>query len=90
MDSKNDIRQLQQLCDAIAITLDALRRIAPTAWNGAARNDMGWIPAPGFGAQAGGARLEHSAWPEWTVAAPPPWPAMAWPTIGGWGPRRVF
>lgn len=102
MDNKNDIRQLQQLSDAIAITLDAIRRIAPAAWNGAARSDMGWNPAPGFGAAAG-TRLEHSAWPgmearfehsAWPAPMaggwPSPWPNAAWPMTGFWGPRRPF
>jgi hypothetical protein len=82
MDSKNDIRQLQQLNDAIAITLDAIRRVAPAAWSGmAARNEMGWIPAPGAMGAPGerGARLEHSAWPAWGMEQQPvPMQAQGW------------
>jgi len=76
---RTDIGQLQRLHDAIAITLDAIRRIAATSGpDYRTITAGGWIPAPpvdsGIGAPR--ARFEHSAWqPSWppSFAHRAPW-----------------
>lgn len=74
---RTDIGQLQRLHDAIAITLDAIRRIAATSGADPRTTSGAWIPAPPVdaGLAANRARFEHSAWqPSWQpFAQPAPW-----------------
>lgn len=94
MHFRSDIGQLQRLHDAIAITMDAIRRIAATSaeLNGRT-NGNAWIPAPPMetSSPANRARFEHSAWqPSWPMppgqaarfhhsAWQPSWPSSAQP-----------
>lgn len=96
MHLRTDLGQLQRLYDAIAITMDAIRRIAVTSGDiGARANAAGnWIPAPPAetGAQPSAPRFEHSAWqqqPSWPASPIPqnPAPWLEWPrgiSHAGW------
>lgn len=94
MHFRTDIGQLQRLHDAIAITMDAIRRIAAASADLNGRtNANAWIPAPPIetGIPANRARFEHSAWqPSWPIppgqaarfhhsAWQPSWPSPAQP-----------
>ncbi len=75
---RTDIGQLQRLHDAIAITLDAIRRIAATSPADLRTTSGPWIPAPPVdaGPASNRTRFEHSAWqPSWQApfAQPAPW-----------------
>lgn len=74
MQFRTDFGQLQRLHDAIAITMDAIRRIAIASADGNIRaNGSAWIPAPPIenGLPVNRARFEHSAWqPSWPALPP--------------------
>lgn len=87
MHFRTDIGQLQRLHDAIAITMDAIRRIAVASADPMNRTAPGaWIPAPPLdnSISTNRARFEHSAWqPSWPMSpsqagfAQTPW--QEWP-----------
>lgn len=75
---RTDIGQLQRLHDAIAITLDAIRRITTNTAPDYRTTSGPWIPAPPVdtGLAASRPRFEHSGWqPSWPApfAQPAPW-----------------
>lgn len=76
MHFRTDIGQLQRLHDAIAMTMDAIRRIAVASADPMNRTPPGaWIPAPPLDSAiaTNRARFEHSAWqPSWPMSSPQP------------------